>query len=314
MKFFPQKRSDSTPVRRRSADGSTIADRRPVDQNAQVFRRNRTITGSTSSRVQGVHESASQLKSPRVHVHELSHKRRKLGTLLGGVLVVSSVLLFAVLTFTATVHVSLANIPTAVATTAYEETISSYYTYRPIERFRVFLNREQLLAYVAQKHPEVERIAVEGGAGLGGSLFSIEARRPLASWTIDRTKYYVDARGVSFTRNYYSEPDIRVNDQSGVPVQAGASIASNRFLGYVGQSIGLLEDEGMSVSEVRIPFGTTRQIEVLLKGREYPVKLSIDRPVGEQVFDVARAVQHIDKNDIAPEYVDVRVAGKAFYL
>ena len=311
MKFMSKKSDSVVPARRRD-DAQRSA--KPEQSSRQVFRRNRTITGSTSSKVRGVHESANQLKSPRVHAHELSLKRRKLGGMLLATLGVSGALLFVVLNFTATVHITVPNVATATSSSDYAATIESYFAYRPVERLRVFLRDDQLLAHVSHEHAEVASVTASGGAGLGGSVFAVEVRKPVASWTIDNTKYYVDSRGVSFTRNYHEEPTLRVQDKSGVPAEAGVSIASNRFLSYVGRTISVFNDQKYPVAEITIPFNTTRQIEVTLKGREYPLRLSIDRPLEGQVYDAVKAVQYIDSNNITPEYVDVRVSGKAYYL
>src|SRR5687768_10643940 len=45
------------------------------------FRRNRTLTGSASSKVRSTNEEKAQLKSERVQAHELVRKRRGIGAL-----------------------------------------------------------------------------------------------------------------------------------------------------------------------------------------------------------------------------------------
>ena len=144
-------------------------------------------------------------------------------------------------------------------------------------------------------------------------MFSVSLRHPLASWTIDNTQYFVDEKGVSFQKNVFYSPAISISDESGVPVTAGVSIASNRFLSYVGQTIGAFQAEGVRVEKVIIPANTTRQIEVVLAGQGYPLRLSIDRQIEGQVEDGVRAVRYIEAQGKSPKYIDVRVSGKAFY-
>ena len=69
----------------------------------------------------------------------------------------------------------------------------------------------------------------------------------------------------------------------------------------------------MLVNFVPSPKDTTRQVEVKLKGVTYPVKYSVDRPVGEQTEDAKRSIVHLQQRAIAAEYIDVRVSGKAYY-
>lgn len=310
----PTSRQQSVPARRRQPNsGEVRTPRTESTEDPSAFRRNRTLTGSPSSHVRGAVEHAGQMKSGRVQAHELSVRRRRLGGLFALATGVSLVLLIVVLNFTATVAVDTPGVTRAVNSTRYSESINDYLAYRPIERIRLFTDNKQLTAHVAHEHPEVSSVAVNGGAGFAVSVFEVQLRKPLAAWTINDRRYYVDAKGVSFELNQYESPEISVVDDSGVPVAAGVSIASNRFLSYVGRTIALFQAQGVEVSKVVIPFNTTRQIEVVLKGRDYPVRLSIDRQVGVQVEDAVRAVRYVDATQKTPQYIDVRVSGKAFY-
>ena len=67
------------------------------------------------------------------------------------------------------------------------------------------------------------------------------------------------------------------------------------------------------MQQVIIPASTTRQVELRIKKVSYPVKFSVDRPAGEQTEDMARVIKYLKSKGVNPDYVDVRVSGKAFY-
>jgi len=90
-------------------------------------------------------------------------------------------------------------------------------------------------------------------------------------------------------------------------------VASNRFLGFVGRIVALSKSSGYTVTQAVLPVGTTRQLEIRLKDVVPIVRLSIDRPAGEQVEDMSRTLGYFIGRGEAPAYVDVRVSGKAFY-
>jgi hypothetical protein len=138
-------------------------------------------------------------------------------------------------------------------------------------------------------------------------------RKPVAGWKIDNKQYFVDAKGVAFERNYYGNPTVQIVDDSGAVLQQGTTVASNRFLGFVGRIVALSKDRGYIVSQAILPAGTTRQLEVKIQDVGPLVKLSIDRPAGEQVEDMGRALVFLAGRGQSPAYVDVRVSGKAFY-
>lgn len=299
--------------RRRRVESSSQPKERPFDDQ-QLFKRNRTLTGSVSSRVVGAaNESNSHLKSSRVHFHELANHRRRIGGVL--VVVLALVVFLSVLLwqFTAVVRIETLGLASSINTTRYESAIQDYYGQRPFERFRFAVNEQQLTEHVQQTLPEVRRLQVDGATGFSESMITIEMRNPIAGWKLGNTQYYVDASGASFTTNHHPSPSVQIVDESGVDLQLGQTIASNRFLGYVGRTVALTAAQDYKVTQVIIPPGTTRQIELQIEGVAYPALLLIDRPVGEQVEDMVRSIRYFQQRDTTPQYIDVRVSGKAFY-
>lgn len=276
------------------------------------FRRNRTLTGSTSSQIVSTSESNAQIKSPRAQAHELTKQRRRIGAILLLVLGVATIIYGLLSQFTAGVVVHASDLSIRLDP-GYEKAIQSYLSSQPIERLRFLTNLDHLGQYIQEKMPEVASVSIDGSAGFGKTSFILSLREPTVGWSINGRQEYVDNTGTSFDRNYFPSPAVQVIDKSGVQVQAGQAIASNRFLGFVGRAVGLTKTRGFTVLQVIIPEGTTRQVELQLQGISYPVKLSIDRGVDVQVEDMVRAIGWLQSHVQSPEYLDVRVSGEAFY-
>jgi hypothetical protein len=300
--------------RRRQADAARIGAQREAEQSGQkLFKRNRTLVGSSSSTVSSVNEMGGDLRSPRAHHHHLAAHRRKLSSMLLVVLVGIASLTWLLYEFTGFVQVSASDSSLAIDQSKYQRLIGDYLGSRPGERIRFFMNEQELTRYMALVAPEVSSVHVRGAAGVATSQIDIVFRRPVAGWLINSKQYYVDKDGVSFQANYFERPTVRIVDQSGVPQTTGSTVASSRFLRFVGRTVELAQTNGLTVEQALIPSGTTRQIEVRLAKHAYPIKLSLDRPVGEQVEDMQRAVAYFDARGAKPQYVDVRVSGKAYY-
>lgn len=310
MALFSKKQPDA-PRRRQRPSEAPLNATVPV-QDHYTFRRNRTLTGSASSHVASASEGAGQLKSPRVQAHDLARKRRHLGTLFLGVLLCALGVFFLIAQFTAGVRV-VADDVTMQLDPIYESTIQEYLSERPIERLRFMLNESELNGYLQAKAPEVAKVHVEGFAGFGSSSFVVSMRTPIAGWSVDGQRRYVDALGVSFDRNYFKTPAVQIVDKSGIPAQSGRAVASNRFLGFVGLVVGQAKQQGYTTTEVIIPERTTRQIQLRIKDVAFPIIVSIDRGAGEQMEDMARSIRWLKGHSVTPEYLDVRVSGKAFY-
>jgi hypothetical protein len=245
-------------------------------------------------------------------VHELARQRRHITGILALVLLGVAVLSGLVFQFTAQAVVRTSDI-TQSLTPVYREAVDEYLARQPIERLRFMLRSDAFNEYVQSAAPEVASIRVDGFAGMGKSLYIVEMRRPIAGWSIRGTQQYVDATGTSFARNHYTKPQVQIVDNSGIQVEAGQAVASNQFLGFVGRVVGLANAQQYTVTQVIIPQGTTRQIELRIKDVSYAVKLSIDRPAGEQIEDMSRAITWLHKRGITPQYLDVRVSGRAYY-
>lgn len=309
MALFSKKQSDSP--RRRQAMAEQRATPQQLDEQ-YAFRRNRTLTGSSSSQIASANEANAQMKSSRVHTHDLAQKRRQIGGLLLLVLLVIAVLYILLSQFTASVNVRTDDV-TVKLDDSYEKAIQSYFGTQPIERFRFLLDVNNLTRYVQAVAPEVKSVAVTGSNGVGTTNITLTMRQPVAGWNVGGSQQYVDSTGSAFRKNYYPAPAVQIVDNSGVPVTDGQAVASNRFLGFVGRLVGLAKEKGYTAEQVIIPRGTTRQVELRVNGIPYPMKFSIDRPAGEQVEDMARTIGYLQQRGISPEYVDLRVANKAFY-
>lgn len=316
MFSFRKNKSANIPRRRQGGDSGEKRRERATEAELEqnyTFRRNRTLTGSLSSRVASATEHTGDLQSSRTHAHQLTLQRRKLLSGLGVVLAVSAGLAGLIYNLTVYPVVDSSDHALALETKRYEDAIGEYLARHPVERLRFMLNEKRLTEYLTAAVPEVASARQNGFARLSGTDFSITMRRPIASWIIGGKEYFVDEQGIPFQKNYYETPAVAVIDQSGVQQAAGTAVASSRFLAFVGRVVAEAKRYDLIVEQAVIPSGTTRQLEVKLQGRGYPIKLSLDRPPTEQIEDMSRAIGYFESKRVAPQYIDVRVSGKAYY-
>ncbi|MCA9334957.1 hypothetical protein KC953_02325 [Candidatus Saccharibacteria bacterium] len=314
MKLFRAGMQHNEQPRRRTHSNRRTTEQVATSTGQRLFSRNATLVGSVSLKERNADASlhSDMQSSSRTHVHHLTAYRRSLMKVL--VFVVSGACALVWILYNFTVYVDVAATDTvSIDDKRYKNAINDYFAGHPIERLRFALNTEGLSEYLSQTVPEVVGVEMGGSSGFASTHFDIIFRQPLASWKIAQTQYYVDQDGVSFTVNYFERPTVQVIDNSGVPQSAGATIASSRFLRFVGRTVSIARASNMIIKEAIIPANTTHQIEVIVKGHAYPIKLSLDRPVGEQIEDMQNAIRYFAKHRITPKYVDIRVSGVAFY-
>lgn len=307
MSLFNKKRKD-LPRRRDYGAGSTQA------FSSNTFKRNRTLTGSTSNNLNSINADAD-LESPRKHTHKLANQRRKVMSILAIVIASIVLILITFNNFTASSSISVSDmtISKPVVGKKYEAVIKDYFDANPMSRFSLFQDQALLADYITNKLPEVSSIKRKS-TFLGRTNFNITMRSPVAGWQINNKQYFVDSMGVPFETNYYSTPLVQIIDNSGVNMQKGVgAIASHRFLAFVGRVVYFARLNGYVVTQAILPANTTRELDIKLKNASYFIKLSIDRPAGEQVEDMTSAVRYFISRQQNPQYIDVRVSGKATY-
>lgn len=284
---------------------------RHEDQSGYAFRRSRTITGAVSSEIRVAGEQNSQLRSDRLKTHDLRAHRRKISGVLLLCLACGAILYGLLSQSVLSVQVATED---AAKLGDYSDTINSYFSSHPGERFRFALRPSELTRYVQQKHPEVKMVELTMAGFLQPAQVAVALRQPVASWIIGGKQYYIDASGTAFERVVGIPPALVVEDKSGIDPNSNSSIAPERMIRYVGRLVAILNEKGQGVSRLELPLLTSRQVDVYLEGRGYGFKTNIDRDPAGQAADIVNMVSYLDNKQIVPEsYVDVRVSSKAFY-
>jgi len=283
-------------------------------QNDYVFRRSRTLTGSVSADVTAGAAQRGQLKTDRLKLHELKAHRRKLMRLLAIVLLCIACLIFLIANFIV--------VPKMTALqpglhkpdyTSYQKTVDAYFGDHPLERFGFLLDGANLAAQLKHDHPEVLVMSLSRDWYGGNVRIGLTFRQPLLVWHTGTKLFYVDSEGLAFTYNHFAEPSVAVTDQTGLPPDQSGAVASTRFIRFLGQMVAAVNGyKKGQVNSVIIP-PSTREIDLKLQGRNYPIKTNSDRDPLQQAEDIANTLTWLDQKGIKPQYVDLRVAHKAFY-
>lgn len=282
---------------------------RTVEHSHQNYRRNQTVSG---------YKRADQTEeSERQKSHQLVMQRRRLSVAFIIAAAVAGVLLIGLWQFIAKPVVVFSDVELTqqIDSSEYVKTIEEYVAKAPSQRFRVTLDQAALSAYVSAAHGEVAKVSLSSGFSLPSQVsFTVSFRKPLVGWQMRGSQYFVDKDGVVFSRNYFESPSVKVVDESGITPEQGSAVASSRLLGFLGRVVDQAGERGYTVTEAILPEEATRRVDIKLKGGESRVRFTVDRGVGAQVEDMDRALKFFTANGRAvPQYVDVRVAGRAAY-
>lgn len=130
------------------------------------------------------------------------------------------------------------------------------------------------------------------------AIVAIVAVMEINTWMANRKKIE--------TARYVPQPTVDIIDESGQGI-------TNRIREYVGQLEVDLGDIGLALDKAVVPAGKNREVDIYLDGQEYYVKLNVDRGTAVSAEDTKRMITFLSERDLHPQYVDVRVKGKAFF-
>lgn len=297
------KKGDVTPRRRQAIeDDSTL----PAAATTSQYRRNQTLSS---------YKYNTPDESSRQKAHHLAKQRRKLSGIFLVVLaaVVFLILLLWQLVAQVSITTSTKQLNQTFEVAKYEELINEYLAVNPAQRLRFALNEQSLSGFVSSKLPEVEKLELSGTPGIAQGNFAITFRTPVAGWIINGKQYYVDADGIVFEKNYYESPSVQIVDESGISPELGAATVGDRMLGFLGRVVAQAKGRGYSVTRAVLPANTTRQLDIFVEGSDTRIKLSVDRGAGEQIEDADRVLKYLATQGAKPQYIDVRVPGRAAY-
>ena len=109
----------------------------------------------------------------------------------------------------------------------------------------------------------------------------------------------------SYTKTY--KPTVEIIDEDG----------SGYITDKIKTAVGMLEEDyqelGYKVTKAIVPTGTTREVDIYLEKIEPYFKIHIDRNTAESAEDAIRMIDYLDKKDKKASYIDVRIAGRAYY-
>lgn len=250
--------------------------------------------------------------SERAQTRELIVKRRKLSSIFVFFVASSVAILFVFFQIVIKVDFVTSEGFRVEKTEAYTSIVEEYYQDHPIERLRLFLDKDKLLITLQSQNPEVEVIRELDFKGFTQYEMKLQMRKPVAVWEDDDKKHFVDRTGTSFEINYYDQPSIVISDDSGIKT-SGSVVASNSFLSFVGRVIGAAGDNKLEIERIVIPPASLRQIEVYVSGVPYPAKFLTTSSAEGQVLAFRQALDYFTKTGLTPDYIDLRVEGKAVY-
>ncbi|MFO0970758.1 MAG: hypothetical protein U0520_00190 [Candidatus Saccharimonadales bacterium] len=300
---------------------ASVRTRQPKAGIGEVFRRNNVVISRSQREMAARQQSVTQRQQDRKKLLARRIVRNRTLALVGLCLIVALGYRMQI------TRVQLRSNASTKLTTEladqYQASILRAYHEHTVLGQSWLLDEAGLKSAITKQYPEIQWLEVSQTAPISAALkVDVRFRKPVFVWKdVSNTQQFVDANGVLFSRNL--DPSVQINrltqieDQSGVALDAGASVLSTQLIQFIGQlhnQIPSVYGGGdVKVSRVIVP-RSTREVQVQLSSQAYIVKLSSTRPLPEQVGELGSLLGYLKAKNITPaEYIDLRTPHKAFY-
>ena len=140
---------------------------------------------------------------------------------------------------------------------------------------------------------------------------AIVERQPGLVWVSAGENWEVDVEGMIIGAAGSNKPMARVIDTANIPVKPGDRVAPSRFVQFC-QSLAqqLHNTTGLDIQNFEVPESTS---EVYVKtNKNYLVKFDTTRSATDQLSDLALVIKNLN-GKVPSQYIDLRVAGRAYY-
>lgn len=137
-------------------------------------------------------------------------------------------------------------------------------------------------------------------------------KQPSIAWSSGNQVFVLDADGTAIGGVAIGSKLPVVVDGSNVPVEIGQRVASKRFVAFVEAVVPALTARSVGVTKLSVKDTTLDLIAETNKG--YRLIFDTSREVGDEIADLEAVWRTIAaQKRSAVEYIDLRIAGKAYY-
>lgn len=140
---------------------------------------------------------------------------------------------------------------------------------------------------------------------------SIVERQPGVVWVSAGENWEVDIEGIIIGASGSNKPMATVIDTANIPVKPGDRVAPSRFVKFAQDIAEQLPGKtGLAIENFQVPESTS---EVYVKtNKGYSVKFDTTRSASDQLNDLALVLKNLN-GKVPGQYIDLRVAGRAYY-
>lgn len=200
-----------------------------------------------------------------------------------------------------------------VTTQAIQKLADASFERHPFSRSTLTLNFANLSTELATADQRLKEVVI-ARSWPSAVVIKVVERQPSLGWKSGAQTYVLDPEGVAVA--YQTDTSLKlpvVEDSTNLPIKIGDHVVPTRFVRFVADLINTMpKSSGLQITGMRVP-DTTSELYVTTS-RKFFIKFDTTREASEQIGDLKLVLDTLAKQKKTPgEYIDLRIAGKAYY-
>jgi hypothetical protein len=205
-------------------------------------------------------------------------------------------------------------------TTTYQQAAAKLLGASVANHNKLTIDADGVARKLEQAYPELASVSVQSSLFGHQPQISIEPTAPTLELTTTSGSTFVlaasgKALALANTVTQLSTLHLPViNDQSGLPVHLGSAALPSTDVTFIQTLLLQLQAQHLTTTSLTLPQGTS-ELDVRISGKPYFIKFNLENSVNQQVGTFLAVNKYLTVHTITPsQYIDVRVAGRAYYL
>lgn len=186
-------------------------------------------------------------------------------------------------------------------------------------RSKITIDTKHLSDQLLEQFPELETATIVTPLFGKRPIVRMSATTPVLVVTANNGQFIVGTNGkvlmgLSEAPSNQVDSLIHVKDALSDDLQPGDVVLPLSTIHFIEDLQQLYKDRGLTISDVELP-AVANEVHVKLAGDKYYTKFNLQEDINQQVGTYFAVIENIkSQNKALPtEYVDVRVAGRAYY-
>jgi hypothetical protein len=199
---------------------------------------------------------------------------------------------------------------------AYQTALNEELESSVLNSSKLTIDTDEIRSAMIERFPELADITVTLPLVGRRPVVHLQASQPALVLTSGDQAYILDTRGIVLmdARDFTADVTLlSVVDQSGLAIEKGKAALSSEQVAFIQELQRQFSAKGIVISEVTLP-AEPQQVNVAFKDRPYYAKFLFTEDSRVAAGGLVALRSHLDKKNITPkEYVDLRIAGRAYY-